>query len=120
MELQGLERAAVRALFELVGEDRELFDELVAAFREAGPERIAELRHAVDDADSALAGRAAHTLKTNGATFGATELASLCRRLEGAARMDELAGAAELIDEVERCWAVVSRDLDSLGQGSPA
>jgi HPt (histidine-containing phosphotransfer) domain-containing protein len=58
-------------------------------------------------------------LKTNGATFGATELASLCRRLEAAARTDELAGAAGLVDRVEQCWALVRGDLDSLGQGTP-
>ena len=109
---------AVRGLYELVGEDRELFDELVTEFREQGPQRITELGRAIATGDSALASRAAHTLKTNSATFGATELASLSRRLEEAARKDELAGAAGLLDDVERCWTLVSRDLEALGQGA--
>ena len=119
MELQRLDRDAVRTLYEQVGEDRQMFDELVAAFREEGPQRIAELRRAVAGGDSALAGRAAHTLKSNSATFGATDLASLCRRLETAARGDELAGAAGVVADIERCWALVCRDLDRLGQEAP-
>jgi HPt (histidine-containing phosphotransfer) domain-containing protein len=119
MHLRALEADAVRALHELVGEDPELFDELVATFLEDGPQRIAELRRAVDGGDSESAGRAAHTLKTNGATFGATELASLCRRLEAAARADELAAAAGLVDHVEQSWVLVRSDLTSLGQGKP-
>jgi HPt (histidine-containing phosphotransfer) domain-containing protein len=118
MELHELDVDVVRALYELVGEDRELFDELVAEFREQGPQRIEELRRAVPGRDSALASRAAHTLKANSATFGATELASLSRQLEEAARRDELADAAGLLDDVERCWALVRRDLELLGQGA--
>ena len=119
MHLRALETDAVRALYELVGEDAEMFDELVVTFLEDGPQRIAELRRAVEVGDSVVAGRAAHTLKTNGATFGATELTSLCRQLEAAARADELAGAAEMVDHVEQCWALVRGDLASLGQGTP-
>ena len=119
MHLRALEADAVRALYRLVGEDQELFDDLVATFRQEGPQRIAELRRAVDGGDSALAGLAAHTLKSNGATFGATELASLCRELEAAARADELNAAARLVDHVERCWVLVRGDLDVLAQGTP-
>ena len=32
--------------------------------------------------DAVLVGRAAHTLKANGATFGAARLEELCRELE--------------------------------------
>ena len=119
MQLRALESDAVRALYELVGEDDELFDELVVTFQEDAPQRIVELRRAVADGDTALAARAAHTLKSNAATFGATELASLCRRLEGAARAGELTGASELIDHVEERWVLVRGDLASLGQGAP-
>ena len=49
---------AVRGLYELVGEDRELFDELVTEFQEQGPRRITELGRAIATGDSALASRA--------------------------------------------------------------
>jgi HPt (histidine-containing phosphotransfer) domain-containing protein len=61
-----------------------------------------------------LAGRAAHTLKSNSGTFGAVELVSLCRRLEVAARANDLAGSADLLDAVDVQWTLVSKELTAL------
>jgi HPt (histidine-containing phosphotransfer) domain-containing protein len=108
----------VRALIEMVGGDRDALAEIVDAFVEEAPERLAELRRGAEEGDATLAGRAAHTLKSNGLTFGAVELASLCRRLEVAARADELGGSAELIDRVDDEWALVQRELEALRAGA--
>jgi HPt (histidine-containing phosphotransfer) domain-containing protein len=86
-----LDPVAVRALYGLLGGDREALVELVDSFLNEAPQRLAELRRGADQGDAGLVGRAAHTLKFNGSTFGAVELASLCRRLELAARANELA-----------------------------
>ena len=53
------------------------------------------------EADPVLTGRAAHTLKSNGYTFGAVALGDLCRELETAARDGDLSGAAPLVEQVE-------------------
>jgi HPt (histidine-containing phosphotransfer) domain-containing protein len=108
---------AVRALYELIGRDREALAELVDAFVEDTPGSLAELRRGADDGDTAVAGRAAHTLKSNATTFGAAELVSLCRRLEIAARADELAGSAHLIDRVDVQLVLVCRELTTLRDG---
>jgi HPt (histidine-containing phosphotransfer) domain-containing protein len=118
IDVRGLEPIAVGALYELLGCDREALVELVDAFLDEAPQRLAELRQGADQRDAALVGRAAHTLKSNGSTFGAVELASLCRRLELAARADELAGSAELIDRVEAQWALVRRALTAVRDGA--
>lgn len=102
----------------MIGGDRDALTEIVDAFVEEAPGRLAELRRGAEQGDATLAGRAAHTLKSNGLTFGAVELASLCRRLEVAARADELAGSAELIDRVEEQWAIVQRELVALRAGA--
>jgi HPt (histidine-containing phosphotransfer) domain-containing protein len=91
-DVRALDADAVRALYELLGTDRVALAEIVDAFLDEAPTRLAELRRGVEQNDSALAGRAAHTLKSNGGTFGAVELVSLCRRLEVAARVNDLAG----------------------------
>jgi HPt (histidine-containing phosphotransfer) domain-containing protein len=115
-----LDADAVRALYELLGEDREALAEIVDAFLDEAPARLAELRRGVDQNDSALAGRAAHTLKSNGGTFGAVELVSLCRRLEVAARAKDLAGSADLLDAVDVQWTLVSEELTALrNRGRP-
>jgi histidine phosphotransfer protein HptB len=106
-----LDPKALRTLSELVGGDREVVAELASAFLDAGPERLVELRRSAETGDAKLAGRAAHTLKSNGQTFGAVELASLCGRLELAAREGDLAANRDLIDRVDAQWKLVSREL---------
>ena len=56
--------------------------ELIATFLEEAPGMLAALRsaHAGPDADAFR--RAAHSLKSNAHTFGATRLAALARKLE--------------------------------------
>jgi HPt (histidine-containing phosphotransfer) domain-containing protein len=116
-DVRALDAAAVGALYELLGDDREALEEIVEAFLDEAPTRLAELRRGVDGNDSALAGRAAHTLKSNGGTFGAVEFVSLCRRLEVAARADDLAGSADLLDAVDAQWTLVSTELTALRDG---
>jgi HPt (histidine-containing phosphotransfer) domain-containing protein len=109
----------VRALSELLGGDPEALAEIVDAFVDEAPQRLAELRRGADEGDAVLAGRAAHTLKANGLTFGAVELASLCRRLELAARDGELADSRDLIDRVDAQWALVLEELTALRDEGP-
>jgi HPt (histidine-containing phosphotransfer) domain-containing protein len=118
-DVRALDPGAVRALSELLGGDREALAEIVDAFVDEAPKRLAELRRGADEGDAALAGRAAHTLKANGLTFGAVELASLCRRLEVAARDDDLAGSRDLIDRVDVQWALVRSELAALREQGP-
>jgi HPt (histidine-containing phosphotransfer) domain-containing protein len=92
--------------------------ELAGAFLDEAPQRLAELRAGAERGDAALAGRAAHTLKSNGMTFGAVELVSLCRRLEIAARENELAANRDLIDRVDAEWALVRPELTALRDGA--
>jgi HPt (histidine-containing phosphotransfer) domain-containing protein len=118
--VHALDPDAVRALSELLGGDREALAELVDAFVDEAPRRLAELRQGADQGDAALAGRAAHTLKSNGLTFGAVEFASLCRRLEVAARKNDLAESHDLIDRVDVEWTRVRRALTALREGAPS
>jgi HPt (histidine-containing phosphotransfer) domain-containing protein len=112
--VHALDPDAVRSLSELLGGDHEALAELVDAFVDEAPRRLAELRQGADQGDAALAGRAAHTLKSNGLTFGAVEFASLCRRLEVAAGANELADSRGLIDRVDGQWTRVREELTTL------
>lgn len=61
---------------------REFISELMDAFFEDAPLQIEQLKRALADHDAESFCRAAHTLKSNGATFGAEEFAALARELE--------------------------------------
>jgi histidine phosphotransfer protein HptB len=56
--------------------------ELVDTFLEEAPAMLQALRDALDKGDADAFRRAAHSLKSNGQTFGAQGLAGLARELE--------------------------------------
>jgi HPt (histidine-containing phosphotransfer) domain-containing protein len=116
-ELLGLDAEAIRSLEQLVGGDRPALAEIVNAFLEDAPAQIAELRRGVESGDAGVAGRAAHTLKANGRTFGAAGLADLCAEIEAAARSGDLASARARVDDLEQEWLAVQPALTVLGNG---
>ena len=115
-----LDADAVRSLIDLVGDDREALAEIVDAFIDEAPQRLAELRDGLAAGDAVLVGRAAHTLKANGRTFGAFRLAELCQEIETAARGGDLAPASARVDEVYEAWRDVHPDLEALRTGDSA
>jgi PAS domain S-box-containing protein len=93
-------------------EGREAVAELVDAFLDDGAGQMATLRGAIERGDDAEALRAAHTLKSNGATFGAQPFSELCRELEALGRRGELDAAPALVEQAEDEW---TRVRDALG-----
>jgi HPt (histidine-containing phosphotransfer) domain-containing protein len=91
--------------------------ELIDAFLEDAPAQLAALRSALKQGDAEEARRAAHTLKSNSATFGASSLMEVSRELEAAAARGELDGAAALVDQAEVEWARARAALDRAGPG---
>jgi HPt (histidine-containing phosphotransfer) domain-containing protein len=113
-----LDADAIRSLLEMVGGDREALAEIVDAFLEEAPQRLGEIRQGVDTDDAVLVGRAAHTLKANGRTFGATVLARVSEEIETAARGGDLGPASARVDELDASWRAVQPDLDALRTAS--
>jgi HPt (histidine-containing phosphotransfer) domain-containing protein len=75
-----IDLAVFRELQDTAG--AEFVVELVDAFLDEAPAMLAELRSACTAADGERFRRAAHSLKSNGMTFGATTLGALARALE--------------------------------------
>jgi HPt (histidine-containing phosphotransfer) domain-containing protein len=110
-----LDAVALDRLRESVGD--EFVGELAATFLEDAPVQLSTLRGALERGDAEEAHRAAHTLKSNGATFGAQGFSELCRRLEDVARDGGLEGAARLLGEAEDEYDRVEKALSSLVEG---
>jgi CheY-like chemotaxis protein len=111
-----LEAAALESLRELGGDD--FLAELTSTFLTEAPTLLATLRRSLEQDDADELRRAAHTLKSNGATFGAEEFSELCRELEDAAKNGQLAGASELADRIEREYARLQEALAALTPGA--
>jgi HPt (histidine-containing phosphotransfer) domain-containing protein len=98
-ELQVLEYAEAMAR---LGDDRELFDEMVQYYREDGPPLVEQIREGVASDDAEMVVKAAHTLKSLAATCGGTRVARAASMLEEAGRVGGLTNGVEQLAELER------------------
>jgi HPt (histidine-containing phosphotransfer) domain-containing protein len=104
-------------LRESVGDDPAFVGELIDELLEAAPGLLEALREAAAAGDAAAAQRAAHTLKGNGRTFGAVELARLCQAAETAAADGDLDAALAGVDAIAVEWQRASAELAAYRRG---
>jgi len=107
-----LDTSAVESLRELGGDA--FLAEVIDTFLGDAPALVAALRTSHEKGDTEELRRAAHTLKSNGQTFGAGRFSELCRELEELARSGEVDGAAELVDRIEREYRALEETLAEL------
>ena len=102
-----IDRAVYAELQDTTG--AEFVAELVDTFIEEGPRMLAELRAARAEGNAERFRRAAHSLKSNGRTFGAVKLTTLALELElnglDADPTRDVAGLATLEAEYARTAA---------------
>jgi PAS domain S-box-containing protein len=110
-----LDPNALAQLHATAGGDEAFFHELIGTYLEDAPKLIADLRTALAQADAPLLRRAAHSLKSNSAEFGAHSLAAQCLELEALGKAGAIEeGIAERIIRVEAEYARVARALEGL------
>ena len=110
-----IDREVFQDLTEVVGE--EFIGEMVDAFLEEGTQFISDLEKGFAEADIDLFRRAAHSLKSNAATFGAIKLSSLSEELEEMARRGQLDGAAEKLEPVSVAFSNAESALKEMKDG---
>jgi len=93
-----LDRAALAELADLVGGDPEFLAEVIDTFLQDCPKLAADMQAAGASGDAVALRRAAHTLKSNSRTFGATALADICQEIEERAATGNLDGVAQMVD----------------------
>jgi PAS domain S-box-containing protein len=94
--------------------DPTVVGELISTFLADAPVLVGTLRTGLEQRDRDELRRAAHTLKSNGRTFGATALAALSEELELSAKTGSLAGAPDLVARIEKEYARVEGALGAL------
>ena len=107
-----LEAAALQNLRDLGGMDFVI--EVVDLFLADAPALITSLRSSLERQDTEELRRAAHTLKSNGSTLGATAFATLCRTAEQRAKDGSLDGLSQLVDQIEQEYRTLQETLASL------
>lgn len=91
--------------------------ELVDTFMQEAPRMLDDLRRARDAADAELFRRAAHTLKSNSATFGAMELMGMARAMELSGLVADAASDHSAIAELEAAWRRAAAALQEMAGG---
>ena len=99
------------ALKDAMGDD--FIIELVESFFAEAPDLLAQMRNALTSQDVDVFRRAAHSLKSNAATFGATNLADLAKELEKMARENNL-DVGDKMDAIEESYKQAETELKSL------
>ena len=95
----------------------EFVAELVGTFLEEAPGMLAELRDALAVRDGERFRRAAHSLKSNSQTFGATALGALAREIELRGLGAEPARDGAALDALDAAYAQAASALKELAHG---
>jgi CheY-like chemotaxis protein/HPt (histidine-containing phosphotransfer) domain-containing protein len=106
---RGLDEAALDSLRELGGD--EFVAEVIDTFLADAPALLESLRSSIVRGDADEVRRAAHTLKSNGATLGADSFTAVCREVEQRAKEGRLGSAGELVGRLEREYGSLRETL---------
>jgi GAF domain-containing protein/DNA-binding response OmpR family regulator len=106
-----LDAAAIERM-RSIAPSADAFAQLVASFIDNGTSLLAQLADAAGNGDIDLLRRTAHTLKSNAASFGATDLADLCGALEAQARDDAVTGVEAQVEAIVTAFDGARRALD--------
>jgi signal transduction histidine kinase/CheY-like chemotaxis protein len=96
-----LDPDGLKRLRHTVGEDPTVLAELIDTFLADAPRLLADLRRSLERGDAAGVRLAAHSLKSNGAAFGAQAFSDLCKEMEAVGKAGALDGADHLLTQAE-------------------
>jgi GAF domain-containing protein/CheY-like chemotaxis protein/HPt (histidine-containing phosphotransfer) domain-containing protein len=109
-----IDRKVLARLADGTGGDAEFVAELIEQFVADSPNLVAAAREGLEIGDTEAVRRAAHTLKSNAATFGAHGLADRSRALEAAAKHGKLDDGLEKIEAMDQELDLVRGTLPTL------
>jgi signal transduction histidine kinase/CheY-like chemotaxis protein len=102
----------IRALS--TGNGEALLEKVLHAYLEDTPTHLRTIKAAIDSGSTVQMRKAAHSLKSSSANVGADALAQRCREMEQLGRNDTTAGAAALLDDMERSFQAVRQALGAI------
>lgn len=93
--------------FDSLGGDTDFLRELIEAYLDSSPDLIGSMWQAILSGDSSALQRAAHSLKSGSASFGAMTFASACKELEELGKMGMITQAEEKLKSLEAAYSEV-------------
>jgi HPt (histidine-containing phosphotransfer) domain-containing protein len=110
--MSAVDKATFDELKEMSGAD--FINELIDTFLDDAPKLVDELKSALEANNADSFRRAAHSMKSNAATFGANELAMLAKELEMLGKENKLHETGDRLKALEEAFASVRAELKGL------
>jgi HPt (histidine-containing phosphotransfer) domain-containing protein len=109
MATENVDWNILQSLKESVGED--FIGVMLETFLEETPQLMADLQNALAANDAEAFRRAAHSMKSNAATFGATRLSELAKELESIAKAGTLSEVGDRLKVLEEALQSASKEI---------
>lgn len=116
-DLAAIDRGVLDRLLDSFGGDLEFLGEMLDTFYEDSPRQLEAARTGLEAGDAEAVRRAAHSLKSNCANFGAVSLSVKCRELEMLAKTGSLDGGEELLAQISRGYTGAQVTLEGIRKG---
>jgi HPt (histidine-containing phosphotransfer) domain-containing protein len=116
-EAQAIDRDTFGRLLESFGGDADFLAEMLDTYFEDSPKQIAAMRSALAAGDADGLRRAAHSLKSNSATFGALAFSAHAKEIEMMAKQGDLQAETQ-VAALAAEYPGVERALKELQDGS--
>jgi HPt (histidine-containing phosphotransfer) domain-containing protein len=117
-DAQEIDRDTFGRFFESIGRDPDFLAEMLETYFDDSPRQLAALEAALAAGDADGLRRAAHSLKSNSATFGALAFAAKAKEIEMLAKEGDLHGAAPKTAALAAEYPQVEQGLRELQHGS--
>lgn len=112
--MSAVDSATVERLNQDLGDDPGVMRELIDTFLGEAPRLIETMREGLAKNNARELNRAAHSLKSTAATFGAMRLSQMCRDLEELGARAVPADSPARVGAIESEWAIVRMELEKL------
>lgn len=107
-----IDKTTFEELKQMSGDD--FINELIDTFLDDAPKMIAEIKSGLATNNADIFRRAAHSMKSNAATFGASQLAALAKELEMLGKENKLSETGDRLNALEEAYASVCDELKGL------
>src|SRR5215470_156908 len=107
-----IDQATFNELRQMSGDD--FINEIIDTFLDDAPKMIAEIKSAYTANNAEVFRRAAHSMKSNANTFGASQLAALAKELEMLGKENKLSETGNRLNLLEEAYASVREELKGL------
>jgi HPt (histidine-containing phosphotransfer) domain-containing protein len=108
-----IDPATFAGLLDSLGGDVDFLSELVEAYLVSSPGLIGSMQQAIASGEAPALQRAAHSLKTGSASFGALAFATRCKELEDMGKTGALAEAEAKYAALEAAYDQVAAALQA-------